>query len=136
MSVNTIRRIRLLVVLAAANLLGACATPPGGQHGRHHPGGAVNPVASSSAGASTAQGGMSGGATTQSAPCCGMMGGDKPAGPGGMQHMDKEAMCAMYRGMRDAPDEQARQAMMDRHMQAMPPGMRQQHLEMMRQRCQ
>jgi hypothetical protein len=63
-----------------------------------------------------------------------MMGGNKAAG--GMQHMDKEAMCAMYRNMRDAPTEQARQAMMDRNMQGMPPEMRQQHMEMMRQQCQ
>jgi hypothetical protein len=38
--------------------------------------------------------------------------------------------------MRDAPDEQARQAMMERQMQGMSPQMRQQHLDMMRQQCQ
>ena len=137
MSVKTIRSFRFLFVLAAANLLGACASPPDGQHGQHHPGSQANPAASSPAGASPAQGGTAGATTTQSGPCCEMMGGGGgPGGSGGMGQMDREAMCAMYRGMRDAPSEQERQAMMDRHMQAMSPEMRQRHMEMMRQRCQ
>jgi hypothetical protein len=78
---------------------------------------------------------MAQGAMTGSHAGCGMMGANTAGCPGGMQQ-DKDAMCAMYRDMRDAPNEQARQAMMDRHMQAMSPEMRQHHMEMMRQQCQ
>ncbi|MGX4640375.1 hypothetical protein [Massilia sp. SYSU DXS3249] len=134
MSANTLPGLRFMAVLAAANLLVACASPPGGQHARHHPGTSVNAATPASAGTSPAQGGM-GGAMTQGAPGCGMMGGAKPAGCGGMRPMDKEAMCAMHRDMRGAPDEQARHAMMERHMQGMSPEMRQRHMEMMRQHC-
>lgn len=50
--------------------------------------------------------------------------------------MNKDAMCAMYRSMQNAPTEQDRQAMMERNMQGMSPEMRQRHMEMMRQQCQ
>jgi hypothetical protein len=53
-----------------------------------------------------------------------------------MQAMDKGRMCSMYRGMQDAPDDQARQAMMDRLMPGMSPDTRRRHMEMMRQQCQ
>jgi hypothetical protein len=62
--------------------------------------------------------------------------GGTTAPPGAMQPMDKETMCSMYRSMRDAPNDQARQAMMDRQMKGMSREMRQQHMEMMRQQCQ
>lgn len=116
MPVNKTVGKRILAALLAAGFVVGCAVPADSQHAGHHAG---------------AQGGMAGTATTQSAPCCAMMGGQ-----GGMRPQDREAMCAMYRGMRDAPDEQARQAMMQRHMQAMTPEMRQRHMEMMRQQCQ
>jgi hypothetical protein len=64
-----------------------------------------------------------------------MMGASKGGWSGGMQQMDMEAMCAMYRSMRDAPSEQARQAMMERHMPNMSPEMRLHHMEMLRQHC-
>jgi len=64
-----------------------------------------------------------------------MTGGGTAAGSGGMQPMHKETMCAMYRAMRDAPNEQARQAMMDRNMREMSPEMREHYLEMMPQQC-
>jgi hypothetical protein len=64
------------------------------------------------------------------------MGAGQSAGQGGMQHMDKDTMCATYRSMQTAPTEQDRQAMMDRNMQGMSPEMRQRQMEMMRQQCQ
>jgi uncharacterized membrane protein (DUF106 family) len=54
---------------------------------------------------------------------------------GGMHHMDKDAMCAMYRNMQNA-SEQERHEMMERNMQNMSPEMRQQHMEMMQKQCQ
>jgi hypothetical protein len=71
--------------------------------------------------------------TTGSAAGCGMM-TDCAAAQG--QPMNKDAMCAMYRDMQNAPNDQARQAIMDRQMQGMSPEMRQRHMDMMRQQCQ
>ena len=135
MSVKTTPGLHLLAVLLTANLLGACTSPPGGPHARHHPGTTVNATAPAAAATSSAPGGT-GGATAQGTPGCAMMGGAGPAGCGGMRAMDKEAMCAMHRNLRDAPDEAARQALMERHMRGMSPDMRQRHMEMMRQHCQ
>lgn len=101
----------------------ACANPPGAQeHGMHH-----MQQPSDTGNASRAQGGMTGSAATGS----GMM-----AAPPEAPHGHKKMMCDRFRSMRDAPDAQAREAMMDRQMQGMSPEMRQQHMEMMRQRCQ
>lgn len=141
------RSIRhMLAGLVAASLV-ACAAPaadPG--HARHHPGQTGNATPPASSATSGAQGGamgsgmmgggMAGGTMMGSGGSCAMMGGDKTAGACGMQNMNKDQMCAMYRGMRDAPNEQARQAMMDHHMQGMSPQMRQQRMEIMRQQCQ
>jgi hypothetical protein len=144
MLIKPIPSIHFLLGLLAAAGLAACAGPRGARvHDEHHPG-------QSGAGLSgtSAQGGMMGGGMTRSHAGCGMMGtagsqsacammGDsKAAGTGAMQPMDKGTMCSMYRGMRDAPDDQARQAMSDRLMPRMAPEMRQRHLEMMRQQCQ
>lgn len=108
----------LLAVLLAGAGLAACAPTRQDQaHQRHHPGRSVDAMAPS-AGQQSAQGGMG----------AGMSGSMGPA--------DKEAMCARYRGMRDAPDEQARHAMMHKEMGAMAPEMRQRHMEMMRKQCQ
>jgi hypothetical protein len=135
MQMNTVSSI--LAALSVACLAG-CATPDGSSdHARHHPGPPVDATAPGPAGVA-AQGGSAAGTLMAGQAGCGMAAGSK-AGSGvgcGMSHMDKEAMCAMYRGMRDAPTEAARQAMMDRQMQDMSPEMRQQHLEMMRQHCQ
>jgi hypothetical protein len=127
----------ILTALAAASLV-ACAAPPAGEgHARHHPGQAENATVPPASAASGAQGGgMTGGAMMGSAGNCPMMGSGQPAGACNMQQMNKEQMCAMYRSMRDAPNEEARQAMMERRMQGMSPQMRQQHIEMMRQQCQ
>lgn len=65
-----------------------------------------------------------------------MMGASSAGNTGSMAPADREAMCARYRGMRDAPDERARQAMMDREMASMPPEMRRRHMEMMGKHCQ
>jgi hypothetical protein len=145
--------IYIILGLVMTASLAGCATPSGDQdqdqdHGQHHPGQSASTSAPDSSGGASAQGGMAGSAMTGSqAGCgmmggsatgsqagCGMMGGSKAAG--GVNPMDKEAMCAMYRNMRDAPTEQARQAMMDRNMQGMSSETRQQHMEMMRQQCQ
>lgn len=128
--------------LVAASLA-ACANFPGAQdHDPHHRGQPANTAAS---GAAPAQGGMRGHAAGSHAGC-GMMGGASAPGhagcnmmggtqPGAMDEANRTHMCAMYRDMRDAPSEQARQAMMERHMQSMTPEMRQRHMEMMRQHC-
>jgi hypothetical protein len=137
MLITPIPLIRILVGLVATAGLVACANPPADQdHGEHHAGQSADTAAQGSSGTSAAQGGMMGGSMTGSHAGCGMMGGSQTAGPGGTQHMDKEAMCSMYRNMQHAPNEQARQAMMDPNMQAMSPEMRRQHMEMMRQQCQ
>lgn len=148
MLIHTIRSIHIVAGLAVAASLLACASPPDAQdHARHHSGQPAN-TAPPPVGASSAQGGMAGGAMTGSQAGCGMMGGSTTGSQagcgmmgdnkaaGGMRHMDREAMCAMYRSMRDAPTEQARLAMMDRNMQAMSPEMRERHIEMMREQCQ
>lgn len=137
---KTISPIKVLIGLVATAGLVACATQARDEdHGRHH---------TDSSSASPAEGGMGGSAMTGSQAGCGMMGagmagsqggcammGDSKAA-GGMQHMDKKSMCAMYRNMRDAPTDQARQEMMDRQMQGVSPEMRQQHMDMMRQQCE
>jgi hypothetical protein len=151
MSSTTTHPIHIIASLVVTASLIGCATPSGDQgqdQDQHHPGQSAGTSAPDSSGGAAAQGGMAGGAMTGSqAGCgmmggsttgaqagCGMMGGNKAAGA--MPQMDKEAMCAMYRGMRDAPTDQARQAMMDRNMRGMSPEMRQQHMDMMRQQCQ
>lgn len=140
---KTIPSMRILAGLAVAASLVACATPAGDQdqdqdHVQHHPAQSADGATPASPGGSAAQGGMGSGAMMGSQGGCGMMGANTTGNQAGcgMQHMDKDAMCAMYRNMRDAPNEQARQAMMDQNMKAMSPEMRQQHMEMMRQQCQ
>lgn len=115
--------IHALAALAAVAALAGCASP--GDHERHHADGADS--------ATTATGGTMSAGTTGSAAGCGMM-TDCAAAQG--QPMNKDAMCAMYRDMQNAPNDQARQAMMDRQMQGMSPEMRQRHMDMMRQQCQ
>lgn len=128
---------RILTGLVAASLV-ACAAPADDQrHTQHHPGQAENATAPATSATSAAQGGgMMGGTMMGSGSGCAMMGGGKTDGACSMQNMNKDEMCAMYRGMRDAQNEQARQALMERHMQGVSPQMRQQHMEMMRQQCQ
>lgn len=131
--------LRILASLAVTAGLLACATPAADQdHAKHHPAQSAHMAAPDSLGGTAAQGGMGSGAMMSSQSGCGMVGGNATGNQAGceMQHMDKDAMCAMYRSMRDAPTEQARQAMMDQNMKAMSPRMRQQHMEMMRQQCQ
>jgi hypothetical protein len=115
--------IHALAALAAVAALAGCASA--GDHDRHH--------MDESASATAATGGTMSAGTTGSAAGCGMM-TDCAAAQG--QTMDKDAMCAMYRDMQNAPNDQARQAMMDRRMQGMSPEMRQRHMDMMRQQCQ
>lgn len=134
---TTIPSLRIFAALTALASLVACATPGADQdHEQHHPAQSAGTTAPASTGGSAAQGGMAGGAMTGSQAGCGMMGGSMAGGQTGCAHMDKESMCAMYRNMRDAPNEQARQAMMDRQMHGMSPEMRQRHMDMMRQQCQ
>lgn len=126
---------RVLVGLMALGLA-ACATPGGdGSHSQHHAGRSANMMPPGPSGAPPAQQGMMSG-PMGSQGGSGMMGAGAAGAPGEMQHMDKASMCAMYRGMQNAPNEQARQAMMDQHMQGMSPEMRQRHIDMMRQQCQ
>lgn len=137
MQIKPIFTIRVLAGLAVVAGLAACANPRGDEaQVQHHMGQSANTSAQGSSSAYPAQGGVMGEAMTGSGDGHGMMGNNKATGPGGMQNMDKDVMCAMYRGMRDAPNEQARQAMMERQMQGMSPEMRQQHMEMMRRQCQ
>jgi len=143
--------IRILAGLVLTASLAACAYPDSGpDHASHHAGQSENTTSPGAPGASSAQGGMTGGGMMESQAGCGMMGGGtagsqagcgamsagQAAGQGSMQHMDKDAMCAMYRNMQTAPTEQDRQAIMERNMQGMSPEMRQRHMEMMRQQCQ
>jgi hypothetical protein len=115
--------IHALAALAAVAALAGCASA--GDHDRHRMDGSDS--------ATTATGGTMSAGTTGSAAGCGMM-TDCAAAQG--QTMNKEAMCAMYRDMQNAPNDQARQAIMDRQMQGMSPEMRQRHMDMMRQQCQ
>lgn len=134
----SIPSLRLVLTGLAAGSLVACATPPNDQgHDEHHPGQTANatgPSASASAGAMGS--GMAGGAMMGGSGNCAMMGSGKDDRACNMQQMNKEQMCAMYRSMRDAPNEEARRAMMERNMHGMSPEMRRQHAEMMRQQCQ
>jgi len=124
MLIKPIPSIHILAGLLVTAGLVACANPEGDQgHEQHHPGQSANAAGPGNAGESSSTGGMMG---------RGMTG----ASEGGPHTMDKDAMCAMYRGMRDAPSEQERQAMMERNMPGMSPEVRQQHMEMMQQQCQ
>ena len=123
MLIKRIPSIHTLAGLAAMAALVGCASP--GDHDRHHMDGSDS--------ATAATGGTMSSGTTGSAAGCGMM-TDCAATQG--QPMNKDAMCAMYRDMQNAPNDQARQAMMDRRMQGMSPEMRQRHMDMMRQQCQ
>ena len=123
MHIRTLSSMHTLAVLVAAAGLAACAPMQGGQdHPRHHPGRSVDAMA-------PAVSGMHHGRDN-------MMGASSAGATGSMAPADREAMCARYRGMRDAPDERARQAMMDREMASMPPEMRRRHMEMMGRHCQ
>jgi hypothetical protein len=125
----------VLMGLIALGLAG-CASPDGeGRHMQHHTGGSANMVPQGPSGASSAQPGMMSG-TMGSHGGSGMMGAGTAGAQGEMQHMDKASMCAMHRNMQNAPNEQARQAIMDRQMQGMSPEMRQRQMDMMRQQCQ
>jgi hypothetical protein len=136
MPVKSIPSIHSLGALLIAASLAACANPRSAQdRGQQHPAQAAPTTVPNPTGTS-AQSSMLGGPMKEGHAGCGMMGAGREARPGGMPHMDKESMCAMYRSMRDAPTEQERQAMMERNMPGMPPGMREQHMEMMRQQCQ
>jgi hypothetical protein len=106
--------IRMLAALATTLIVGACTTPGGAttDHGAYHPGQASP---SDEAGAPRPGGAMMGGQS-------------------GSREMDMNAMCAAHRRMHNAPPEQ-RQAMMDQYMKGMSPEMRQQHMEMMQQKC-
>lgn len=134
----SIPSLRLVLTGLAAASLVACATPPDDQgHDGHHPGQTANAtVPSPSASAGAMGSGMTGGTMMGGTGNCAMMGSGKDDRACNMQQMNKEQMCAMYRSMRDAPNEEARRAMMERNMQGVSPEMRQQHAEMMRQQCQ
>lgn len=112
-----------LAVLVASAALAACAPMQGDRdHPRHHPGRSVDATAPPASGMHPGREDM--------------MGASRAGSTGSMAPADREAMCARYRSMRDAPDERARQAMMDREMGAVPPEMRRQHMEMMGRHCQ
>jgi hypothetical protein len=128
MLIKFIPSFHILAGLAATVVLVGCASPGAGDHGEHHP-----PQSESASGSSAAMGGTMGAGMTGSAAGCGMM-TDCAAAQG--KPMDKDAMCTMYRNMMSAPDDKARQSMMDRQMQGMSPEMRQRHMEMMKQQCQ
>jgi len=118
-----IRLMHVLAALVAGAALSACAPMRGDQdHPRHHPGRSVNAMAPPASGVHPGREDM--------------MGASRAGSTGSMAPSDKEAMCARYRGMRNAPDERARQAMMDREMASMPPEMRQRHMEMMGKHCE
>lgn len=51
------------------------------------------------------------------------------------RHSDEGMMCAMHREMQAAPNEEARRAIVERHMQGMSPEQRDQHMDMMRKHC-
>lgn len=111
--------LRMTAALAALALAG-CAASHGGQpqDGRH-------------AGPSTA---------ATAPPPSGPFYGLETATGGGVagsatRHSGEGAMCAMHRDMKDAPNEEARRAIAERHMQGISPEQRQQHMEMMRRHC-
>jgi hypothetical protein len=123
--IGTIFHFAGLIITAG---LVACANAGNGQqHEQHHAEQGASANQSVSSGASSSTGGMMGKGMTESGAGCPMM---------GCGAMDKEAACRMYRSMGDAPNEQERQAMMERYLQGMSPEMRQRHMEMMRQQCQ
>ncbi|MGZ5202228.1 MAG: hypothetical protein ACXWC4_20910 [Telluria sp.] len=67
--------------------------------------------------------------------------GSAPASTGGSaagatgSSADMQATCALQERLRAARSEQERQAILDQAMPGMPPDLRQQHLEMLRQQC-
>lgn len=140
--------LHFLAALAASLSLAACSNLPAGEdHDQHHEGQTDNATAASGTSATQGatmagnQGGcaMMNGSSAENPAGCAMIGSSQAGSQGsgaGMQQRNKEEMCAMYRTMRDAPNERARQAMMDRHMQSMSPTMRQRHMDMMGQQCQ
>lgn len=111
--------LRIMAVLAAL-VLGGCAASHGGPSpGGHHAGpstaAAAPPPSGPFYGLETTTGGSAAGSATR--------------------HSDEGAMCAMHQDMKNAPNEEARRAMVERHMQGMSPEQRQQHMEMMRRHC-
>lgn len=137
MSNQIILAVRRLAGLVAAASLVACANPGAGpEHEQHHARQSANAPGVGASGSSATQGGTAGGAMMGSHADCAMRDTGTGGCAGGMRHTDKEAMCAQYRGMRDAPNEQARQAMMDGQMRNMSPEMRLRHMEIMRRHCE
>jgi hypothetical protein len=103
--------------------LAGCAAPAG----NGPPGASPAETAAAASGPSVAHGatmGGPGGCPMMSAGCAGAL------RPGAMQ-----AMCEMRRNLDEAPNEQARQAMMERGMPGMSPEQRRKHMEMMRRHC-
>jgi len=139
MSKKSIPSVHHLVAGLLAASLAGCAAHGGYGHARGHRGqeeDARPPEVSSTSTRPAPPGAMMDAGRMGNQGGCGMMGSGKTDSACGMQHMNKDAMCSMYRDMRDAPDEQARQAMMDRHMQGMPAEARRRHMDMLRQQCQ
>lgn len=63
-------------------------------------------------------------------------GSDSPgANMGMMGEMDMKSMCEMHQKMMEGKTPTERSAMMNEHMKSMSPEMKQQHLDMMREKC-
>lgn len=120
------RKLYIVVSQAVTSLtiavaLAGCAGT--GADSAHHPG----PGHSGAQGGGMMGGGMMGGGTAGPTAATGT--------PPALTPMDREAMCAEYHQIQNAPTDQQRQAIIEQHMQGMSPEMRAHHLDMMRQQC-
>jgi hypothetical protein len=142
------------VSLALAAMLAGCASQPGSDsqyvpesggpgYGSTSPG-AANTVPGDRPPADMQPQGSSGTGVTGSGNA-GTYGagesGSAPASTGGSgaggtaSGADLQAMCALQQRLKAAHSEPERQAILDQAMPDMPPDLRQQHLEMLRQQC-
>lgn len=107
---SVLSTVGMFAVALTIAVLTGCATRQDVQHKQHHPD------------------------TTTSQATDAMSSGSGSADDK-MRMMDTKAMCDMHQKMMNARTPEERRAMMDERMKGMSPEMRQQHMDMMQEKC-